>query len=179
MAIEVFNRKEIKYLITDEDKAALFSIIEKYMNCDAYNKDGKTYSICNLYLDTESDELIRKSLEKPFFKEKIRLRSYGKVSLTDNVFLESKKKFDGVVNKRRTTFVLQDAYEYYFNTQFLHRSNQRKRPVKKVGLIFKKVLDFLSLLWYALSRKEVKKYGKACEIIKAIVNSVLELAIAF
>ena len=110
MAIEVFNRKEIKYLITDEDKAALFSIIEKYMNCDAYNKDGKTYSICNLYLDTESDELIRKSLEKPFFKEKIRLRSYGKVSLTDNVFLESKKKFDGVVNKRRTTFVLQDAY---------------------------------------------------------------------
>ena len=86
MAIEVFNRKEIKYLITDEDKAALFSIIEKYMNCDAYNKDGKTYSICNLYLDTESDELIRKSLEKPFFKEKIRLRSYGKVSLTDDVF---------------------------------------------------------------------------------------------
>ena len=58
MAIEVFNRKEIKYLITDEDKSALFSIIEKYMNCDAYNKDGKTYSICNLYLDTESDELL-------------------------------------------------------------------------------------------------------------------------
>ena len=135
MAIEVFNRKEIKYLITDEDKSALFSIIEKYMNCDAYNKDGKTYSICNLYLDTESDELIRKSLEKPFFKEKIRLRSYGKVSLTDNVFLESKKKFDGVVNKRRTTFVLQDAYEYFENGNIIENPKMNKQVMKEINYI--------------------------------------------
>jgi SPX domain protein involved in polyphosphate accumulation len=135
MAIEVFNRKEIKYLITDEDKTALFSIIEKYMNCDAYNKDGKTYSICNLYLDTESDELIRKSLEKPFFKEKIRLRSYGKVSLTDNVFLESKKKFDGVVNKRRTTFVLQDAYEYFENGNIIENPKMNKQVMKEINYI--------------------------------------------
>lgn len=135
MAIEVFNRKEIKYLITDEDKAALFSIIEKYMNSDAYNKDGKTYSICNLYLDTESDELIRKSLEKPFFKEKIRLRSYGKVSLTDNVFLESKKKFDGVVNKRRTTFVLQDAYEYFENGNIIENPQMNKQVMKEINYI--------------------------------------------
>lgn len=135
MAIEVFNRKEIKYLITDEDKVALFSIIEKYMNCDAYNKDGKTYSICNLYLDTESDELIRKSLEKPFFKEKIRLRSYGKVSLTDNVFLESKKKFDGVVNKRRTTFVLQDAYEYFENGNIIENPKMNKQVMKEINYI--------------------------------------------
>lgn len=135
MAIEVFNRKEIKYLITDEDKDALFSIIEKYMNCDAYNKDGKTYSICNLYLDTESDELIRKSLEKPFFKEKIRLRSYGKVSLTDNVFLESKKKFDGVVNKRRTTFVLQDAYEYFENGNIIENPKMNKQVMKEINYI--------------------------------------------
>lgn len=135
MAIEVFNRKEIKYLITDEDKSALFSIIEKYMNCDAYNKDGKTYSICNLYLDTESDELIRKSLEKPFFKEKIRLRSYGKVSLTDNVFLESKKKFDGVVNKRRTTFVLQDAYEYFESGNIIENPKMNKQVMKEINYI--------------------------------------------
>ena len=135
MAIEVFNRKEIKYLITDEDKAALFSIIEKYMNCDANNKDAKTYSICNLYIDTESDELIRKSLEKPFFKEKIRLRSYGKVSLTDNVFLESKKKFDGVVNKRRTTFVLQDAYEYFENGNIIENPKMNKQVMKEINYI--------------------------------------------
>ena len=113
MAIEVFNRREIKYMLTDSDRDALLAIIGEHMNSDPFNKGGKTYSICNLYLDTESDELIRKSLEKPAFKEKIRLRSYGQVSLTDKVFLESKKKFDGVVNKRRTNFVLGDAYEYF------------------------------------------------------------------
>jgi len=77
--------------MNDDDKAALLSIIGQYMDSDSFNKDGKTYSIANLYLDTESDELIRKSLEKPKFKEKIRLRSYGQVALTDKVFLESKK----------------------------------------------------------------------------------------
>ena len=113
MAIEVFNRREIKYMITDEDKNALLSIIGDYMNADPYNKDGNTYSICNIYLDTPSDELIIKSLEKPVFKEKIRLRSYGTVDLDATVYLESKKKFDSVVNKRRTPFILRDVYEYF------------------------------------------------------------------
>ncbi len=113
MAIEVFNRREIKYLISDEDKNALLNIINEYMDADLYNKDGKPYTICNIYLDTKADELIRKSLEKPAFKEKIRLRSYGQAALTDKVYLESKKKYDSVVNKRRTTFTLEDAYKYF------------------------------------------------------------------
>ncbi|MCR4733974.1 MAG: polyphosphate polymerase domain-containing protein [Treponema sp.] len=113
MAIEVFNRREIKYMLSDDDKNALLEIIGKYMNSDPYNKDGKTYSICNLYLDTSADELIIKSLEKPEFKEKIRLRSYGTVPLDATVYLESKKKYDGVVNKRRTAFKLEDAYTYF------------------------------------------------------------------
>ena len=83
MAIEVFNRREIKYLLSDDEKNALLDVVHEYMDSDPFNKGGNTYSICNLYLDTESDELIRKSLEKPVFKEKIRLRSYGTVSLTD------------------------------------------------------------------------------------------------
>ncbi len=113
MAIEVFNRREVKYMLCDDDKEALLSIIGTYMDADAFNKDGKTYPISNLYLDTPSDELIRKSLEKPIFKEKIRLRSYGQVSLSDKVFLESKKKFEGVVNKRRTNFLLGEVYNYF------------------------------------------------------------------
>jgi len=113
MAIEVFNRREIKYMLTDDDKETLLGIISEYMDSDPFNKGGKTYSISNLYLDTDADELIRKSLEKPKFKEKIRLRSYGQVSLQDKVFLESKKKFNGVVNKRRTNFLLGEVYKYF------------------------------------------------------------------
>jgi len=113
MAIEVFNRREVKYMLTDEDRDALLPLLEERMDSDPFNKGGRPYKICNIYLDTPADELIVKSLEKPAFKEKIRLRSYGTVPLDAKVFLESKKKFDGVVNKRRTAFILEDAYKYF------------------------------------------------------------------
>ena len=135
MAIEVFNRREMKYLISEEDKAALLSIIGNYMDSDAYNTDGKPYSICNIYLDTEADELIRKSLEKPAFKEKIRLRSYGMAKLEDKVYLESKKKFDSIVNKRRTSFLLQDAYEYFESGQINESIKMNKQVMHEIDYI--------------------------------------------
>jgi len=135
MAIEVFNRREVKYMLTDEDRNALLSIIGEYMDSDPFNKDGKTYSISNLYLDTPSDELIRKSLEKPVFKEKIRLRSYGQVALTDKVFLESKKKYNGVVNKRRTNFILQDVYHYFEDYTIPDYPKLNKQVMKEIDYI--------------------------------------------
>ena len=135
MAIEVFNRREIKYLLTDDDKNALLEIIGNYMDSDPYNKDGQTYSICNLYLDTVADELIIKSLEKPEFKEKIRLRSYGTVPLDATVYLESKKKFDGVVNKRRTAFKLQDAYTYFETGTILQNEKMNHQVMKEIDYV--------------------------------------------
>lgn len=113
MAIETFNRTEIKYLLTTKQKDSLLSLLSQYMDCDKFNKNNKPYTICNLYLDTPADELIIRSLEKPIFKEKIRLRSYGPVSLSDTVFLESKKKYNKVVNKRRSSCSLEAAYNYF------------------------------------------------------------------
>ena len=115
MATEVFNRVEIKYILEKEDLEVLLPLLEKNMNCDAFNKGGKTYSIANLYFDTDSDELIRRSLEKPVYKEKLRLRSYGQSSLTDIVYLEIKKKFKGTVYKRRSPFILNEAYAFIEN----------------------------------------------------------------
>ncbi len=115
MAIEVFNRVEMKYILSDEDLQELFPLLNEYMNCDPFNKDGKTYPISNLYLDTAANELIMKSLEKPVYKEKLRLRSYGQVGKDDLVFLEIKKKYDGVVYKRRTPFILSEAYDFFRN----------------------------------------------------------------
>ena len=147
MAIEVFNRREIKYMLTDDDKDALLSIIGEYMDADSFNKGGKTYSICNLYLDTSSDELIRKSLEKPEFKEKIRLRSYGIVKPTDKVFLESKKKFGGVVNKRRTNCILQDAYEYFERgTVSTNRLGTDGKPVRMNQQVMREI-DYIMHLY--------------------------------
>lgn len=137
MAIEVFNRREIKYLLSDDDKNSLLAIIENYMDRDPYNLNGQTYKICNLYLDTEADELIRKSLEKPVFKEKIRLRSYGTVSLDATVYLESKKKFEDLVNKRRTAFTLSDAYKYFESGSLTDNPKMNHQVMSEIDYIMK------------------------------------------
>ena len=137
MAIEVFNRREIKYLLSDDDKNSLLAIIENYMDRDPYNLNGQTYKICNLYLDTEADEHIRKSLEKPVFKEKIRLRSYGTVPLDATVYLESKKKFEDLVNKRRTAFTLSDAYKYFESGSITDNPKMNHQVMSEIDYIMK------------------------------------------
>ncbi len=92
-----FQRTEKKYLLTDAQYRALRPILDEHMKPDKYEE----YTVCNLYFDTEHNDLIRRSIEKPEYKEKLRLRSYGAVSDEDKVFLEIKKKFKGVVYKRR------------------------------------------------------------------------------
>jgi hypothetical protein len=112
MAIEVFNRTELKYLISDEVYQLLRPQLEEYMEADVFSKGRETYTICNIYYDTPEHELIRKSIEKPIYKEKLRLRSYGTVGLKDKVFLEIKKKYCGQVNKRRISMRLEEAIRY-------------------------------------------------------------------
>lgn len=112
MAIEVFNRLEKKYLIDVDTYNKFCKAIEPYMDNDKYCVNGSFYSINNIYYDTDTDELIRRSIDKPPYKEKLRLRSYGVPNLEDKVFLEIKKKFDGVVNKRRTVIKLSKAYDF-------------------------------------------------------------------
>lgn len=115
MAIEVFNRFEKKYFVTEEQMARVLDEIEKHMTPDKNNINRETYSICNLYFDTEDDYLIRRSLSKPVYKEKIRLRTYGIPQKQDIAFLEIKKKVQGLVNKRRTKITIQDAYRFVEN----------------------------------------------------------------
>ncbi len=109
MAKEIFNRYENKYLLNREQYEAVQKIVSEYMVKDAYNKDDKKYLISNIYYDTQDDHLIRTSLEKPKYKEKIRVRSYGPTTDDELVYLEIKKKVNGLVNKRRTKLTLREA----------------------------------------------------------------------
>ena len=93
----VFKRYEIKYLLTKEQKCAVLEAMEGHMSIDKY---GRTI-IRNIYYDTDNFRLIRRSLEKPMYKEKLRIRSYGRAGKEDKVFVELKKKYDGIVYKRR------------------------------------------------------------------------------
>lgn len=103
-----FRRYEKKYLLTEAQYRAMRSGMAPYMKADAYPH----YSISNIYYDTEGYDLIRASLEKPVYKEKLRMRSYGVPGRFDPAFVEIKKKFDGVVYKRRITMQMQDAARY-------------------------------------------------------------------
>ena len=109
MAIEVFNRYEKKYIIDEDTFHKLTYQIADYMNPDAYNRNGEAYRISNIYYDTENDQLIRASIEKPIYKEKLRLRAYGTPELTDNVFVEIKKKYISTICSLKFIFHMTDS----------------------------------------------------------------------
>jgi hypothetical protein len=113
VANEVFNRYEKKYLLKDQVYQKIKPILEEYMEVDPYSRNGDSYTICSIYYDSPDNRIIRKSLQKPTYKEKLRLRSYGVVRPEDKVYLEIKKKCKGFVNKRRTSILLEDAVRYF------------------------------------------------------------------
>ena len=84
----VFQRYELKYLLTREQRQAVLRAMEPYMRPDPH---GKT-TICNLYFDTADYRLIRRSIDSPIYKEKLRIRSYGPVAPESTVFVELKKE---------------------------------------------------------------------------------------
>ncbi len=103
-----FERVEKKYLLTRKQYRAVRAALSRYLDADEYPKS----TICNIYYDTPEFHLISRSLEKPVYKEKFRLRSYGVPNPTDSIFLEIKKKYKGVVYKRRVRVPEADAVEY-------------------------------------------------------------------
>jgi len=93
----IFKRYEEKYLITKEQGDALQNIAARRMETDRFGE----YLVQNLYYDDEDWNIIRTSLEKPLYKEKMRLRCYGVPDSVTDYFLELKKKYDNIVYKRR------------------------------------------------------------------------------
>ena len=111
--ITVMKRYEVKFILNKEQLEFLKNALVGHMIVDQY---GKT-SIASIYYDTPDYHLIRTSIEKPSYKEKIRLRSYGVVEHGKPVYLELKRKVEGVVYKRRIETSESDVY------RFLHYEN--------------------------------------------------------
>lgn len=93
----IFKRYENKYILNESQYRAVLKAIESRTIPDKYGKS----EVCSIYYDTADSRLIRASIEKPIYKEKLRLRSYGMPKDGSNCFLELKKKYKGVVYKRR------------------------------------------------------------------------------
>lgn len=104
----IFKRYELKYLLTVRQKKQFLEVMKPYMKLDQYGHS----TIRNIYYDTDTYRLIRRSLEKPAYKEKMRVRSYVKADGKSSVFVELKKKYKSVVYKRRIVMPEHQAVDW-------------------------------------------------------------------
>ena len=134
---QVFSRYESKYMVQPDQLETLLRRLHPMTVEDVYGN----YTICSIYFDTEDYSLVRASVEKPVFKEKLRLRSYGIPKADDPVFVELKRKYNGVVYKRRATMTCRDASDYFqkgrypsSDSQIMHEINwfvEQYQPIPK------------------------------------------------
>lgn len=122
----VFKRYELKYVLTARQKELALKAMEPYMALDQY---GRTV-IRNVYYDTENYRLVRRSLEHPVYKEKLRLRSYGSPAPGENVFVELKKKYRSVVYKRRLVMPEEQAMAWIAGESDLAPDTQIGREIE-------------------------------------------------
>jgi len=109
----IFNRYERKYLVTTKQKDELLAYLKEHLIDDPYSMNGQHYTIHNIYFDTPDFSIIRNSIQKPVYKDKLRLRAYNfPLKPEDMVFIEIKKKYEGRINKRRVNMTYKDALNY-------------------------------------------------------------------
>ncbi len=113
-------------MMNAQQKKAVLEAMAPHMILDAY---GRT-TIRNIYFDTDNYRLIRRSIEKPMYKEKLRIRSYSQVSPEDSVFVELKKKYDSVVYKRRLTLTDKQAFRCFANDLPIPGDTQIAREIE-------------------------------------------------
>ena len=118
---DIFRRIEKKYIVNTEQYIKIKEKIKEYMNEDKFGKS----KICNIYFDTDNYDLIKHSITKPNFKDKVRLRSYNIPNEDSKVFLEIKRKSDGIVGKRRIEMKLLEFYKYLNNPSSIENSNRQ------------------------------------------------------
>ncbi|MGN0454878.1 MAG: polyphosphate polymerase domain-containing protein [Ruminococcus sp.] len=152
-----FKRYELKYLLDSEQKQALLDVMEQHMSLDSY---GRT-TIRNIYFDTDSYRLIRRSIEKPPYKEKLRVRSYGEAGDDDAVFVELKKKYDSVVYKRRLALPCRTAMERLCSGKSLGEDSQISKEIEYFCRYYKNLrpamfLSYEREAYYALDKSDFR-----------------------
>lgn len=114
----IFKRCEIKYMLNRKQQEIIKGAMEDHMIADIHGRN----TICSLYFDTPDFLLVRRSIDHPIYKEKLRLRSYGVADKNSTVFLELKKKYDSVVYKRRVGMTEKEAENYLISGDFVKDS---------------------------------------------------------
>ena len=154
-----FERYEKKYLLSREQYEKLFRALEGRIVPDQYHKS----TVCSLYYDTDDYALIRRSLDAPVYKEKLRLRSYSVPDADGEVFVELKKKYQGMVYKRRIAMRAREATAYLAGEAPAPENSQMTRE-----------LD-----WFLRSNRVSPKAYIACDRTAWVAKEQPELRITF
>lgn len=149
----VFERKELKYLLTQLQWEALKEKMDPYMALDQYGQ----HVISNIYYDTPSWYLARHSLSKPTYKEKVRVRSYGVPSTNERVFIELKKKYKGIVYKRRTAMPLVEA-EAFLNHKIMPETKNEEQILQEFCYVLDSYPDLQPAM--AITYERLAYFGK-------------------
>ena len=121
----IFKRYEIKYLLTSEQRQYIQDAMKPYMKLDEFGHS----IIRNIYFDTDNYRLVRHSIEKPVYKEKLRMRSYQSAGENDSVFMELKKKYQSVVYKRRIMLPQQEGFQMVQHPEKVQADSQIKKEM--------------------------------------------------
>ncbi|RNA66235.1 polyphosphate polymerase domain-containing protein [Alteribacter keqinensis] len=153
MALEIFSRYEMKYLIPLQTYKQLVPHLLERMRFDKFGEEGK-YNIVSLYFDSPDKQIYYETRNKLRFRQKLRLRVYDDATLNSTAFIETKQKYNNVVNKRRTGITLNEAY------RFLGRSKDERPDQFEASnpQVLKEVGSFQSL--YGLEPKVVVSYDR-------------------
>lgn len=111
---KIFRRVETKYVLDEEQYQKIMNKLSGYIEKDKYYYS----TVGNLYFDTDNNDLIIKSIEKPEFKEKLRVRCYGVPTMDSDIFFELKNKYKGIVGKRRNVMSLRDFYNFLETSEY-------------------------------------------------------------
>lgn len=148
---EFFRRVEKKYILTRDQYLFFKDAIKEKMREDEHGKS----TICNIYFDSDEYDLIRHSITKPIYKDKIRLRSYNIPTMDSTVFLEVKRKYNKIVSKRRIEMKLSNFYKYLNNEENALENSQIKKELDYYFKFYKlKPTMFLSYYRRAFYDKE-------------------------
>lgn len=140
----IFRRKEIKYLLDRQKYNEIFRVIGEHMQCDEYGKS----LICSLYFDTPDFRLIRDSIQKPTtYKEKLRLRSYGTPCDESIAFAELKKKYKGIVYKRRVKLPYLRALEWLSSDEKAPEDGQIWREIDYFKTFYKDLYPAIAITY--------------------------------
>ena len=149
--INTMKRYEMKYILSKEQLGYLKEALQSHMHIDQY---GKT-SIASIYFDTPDYRLVRTSIEKPSFKEKVRLRSYGLAKNNDDVFLEIKRKADNIVYKRRIAIKEEAAEQFLSKQSALSSNDQITKEIMYFNSFYKDLVPSIMIIYDRTAYEEI------------------------